>query len=81
MAKHITRGQKCKADLILQFAHSNCVIVYNTHDTCGTLYCANAVDPVGLGHGNTPEEAVLSLCESLRETADEIEANLMKTNR
>ena len=62
----------------LKFHHDNHVIVEDTNGTSDALFRAKTVDPVGYGGGHTVYEAVLSLCESLRETADEIESELFR---
>ncbi len=66
---------------VLKFDWDNRVIVDETHGTCDDKYHARVLDPVGLGGGDTPQEAILSLCESLREAADDIEKKLVQEER
>ena len=51
----------------------NEVLIYDTCGICDAQYHARIVDPVGIGHGNTPKEAMLSVAETLRLAADRIE--------
>ncbi len=63
---------------VLKFAWDSYVVVDDTHGICDTKYRAKTVDPIGFGGGDTPQEAILSFCESLREVADEIEKELIQ---
>lgn len=63
---------------VLKFSWDSHVVVTNTHGASDHKFSAQPVDAVGLGGGDTPVEAVLSLCESLRAVADEIEANVVR---
>lgn len=63
---------------VLKFHWDNRVTVNETPGLCDDRYYARILDPVGLGGGDTPQEAILSLCESLREAADDIEKILVQ---
>lgn len=66
---------------MLEFGWHSYVIVDDTHGAADSKYRAKTVDAVGFGGADTPQEAILSLCESLRQTADTIEAALVKKER
>lgn len=58
---------------LIKFDWDNYVILKDTLGASSHKWSAIIRDPVGLGSGNTQEEAVISLVKSLRQTADEIE--------
>lgn len=62
----------------LEFYLDNHVIVDDTQGASDQNYRAKTEEPVGFGGGDTPRGAILSLCESLREAADEIEKQLFR---
>ena len=66
---------------ILKFGYDNCVIIELTRGIMDAEYMAKIRDGVGLGAGNTVEEAIASVVASLRETADIIEAESNKRNK
>lgn len=60
----------------LTFQRDNHVVVEDSQGIMDYKYKSKIVDPVAFGVGDTFEEAVLSICSSLRRAADEIERNL-----
>lgn len=66
---------------LLKFGWDNYVIIEPTHNTMDCDYKAYIRDGVGLGVGNTVEEAIASVVSSLRRTADIIEQESAKRNQ
>lgn len=66
---------------LLKFGWDNYVIIENTRGTMDCEYKASIRDGVGLGAGNTVEEAIASVVASLRRTADVIEQESKKRNQ
>jgi hypothetical protein len=63
---------------LIKFGYDSAVVVDFTRGTMDCKLKCSTVDPVGFGVGDTVRETVLSLCNSLRRTADEIEEALEK---
>lgn len=59
--------------IVIKYAHESYVKIEETHDTRDWKFTARTTDSCGIGMGDTPLQAVLNLCESLREEAYQIQ--------
>lgn len=64
--------------IIIKYGYDSVVIVEETHGTMDHQYRAKLRDGGGLGSGNTPFEAVMSLVSNMRREANDIEHAALK---